>query len=184
MDKIMKSLGFPLKDFEVVCEYLNQFRDCKVIFEDIERDNGEVKVLCNDELITVIFIEISFGKWWSIYRYHSDETKYEQIDIIIFDEIRNSKYNQVIKYSGHIEDDKYSYIICSGHSYLNGQFSSSWQESRIVPIDELSKIQYSKNMNLTELICMTDKNSNNIIKKKELKDVKSLVLKLDKSINI
>ena len=53
----------------------------------------------------------------------------------------------------------------------------------MVPIKDLYEIQYSKNMNLTELICMTDVISNNIIRKEDQKDTKTLILKLEKCLN-
>lgn len=71
-------------------------------------------------------------------------------------------------------------ITCSNFSYLDDKFIKSWKKTRVVPIQDLCEIQYSKDMNLTELICMTDDKSNNIIKKEEQKDLKTLVLKLEK----
>ena len=79
-----------------------------------------------------------------------------------------------------MEDDNYSYITCSCFSYLDNEFIRSWKKTRVVPIQDLYGIQYSKDMNLTELICMTDNKSSNIIKKEEQKDMKTLVLKQEK----
>ncbi len=53
----------------------------------------------------------------------------------------------------------------------------------MVPIKDLYEILYSKNMNLTELICMTDAINNNIIRKEDQKDTKTLILKLKKFLN-
>lgn len=180
MIELMKKLDFPLLEVQPVTEYFRQFEKYKIVNEDIEIDNGEIDVLFEDELIKIIFVEISGGKFWSVYRYHSNGMKYEQIDIVTFDEIKDSEYNSVIKFSGHIEDTNYSYITCSGFSYLNSELIKSWKKTRVVPIQDLHEIQYSKNMNLTELILMTDHKNNNIIKKEEQKNIKTLVLKLEK----
>lgn len=178
MYKILDKLNFPLNDLKVIKEYLEQFNNYQVIEEDIKNYTATIKLLCNDEIFKILFLEISDGKWWSIYRYHKDETKFEQIDILSFDEIREDSYNQVIKYATHVEDESNSYINCAGYSYLNGEFSWSWKHIRTIPVSELSKIQYSKNMNLNEMIFLVDERCNNIIKQETTKNDK--VLKLTK----
>ncbi len=180
MIQVIKKIDSSLLENQSIMEYLKQFKKYKIVNEDIEIDNGEINILSENELIKIIYIRISGGKWWSIYRYHSDGTKYEQIDSILFDEVNENGYNRVIKFSGHMEDDNYSYITCSCFSYLDNEFIRSWKKTRVVPIQNLYEIQYSKDMNLTELICMTDAISNNIIRKEDQKDTKTLVLKLEK----
>lgn len=131
------------------------------------------------ELMKLVYLDISYAKWWSAYREHPDGTRYEQVDVIIYHEIKDHRYyNRVIKYSSHIEDETFSYISCAGFSCFDEEIVSSWQEKRVVPIEDLSKIQYSKKMNLTELIGMTDDKSSHIIKKESLKNQKMLVLSL------
>ena len=49
-----------------------------------------------------------------------------------------------------------------------------------MPVQDIQQIQYSNEMNLTELIIMADSKSNNIVKKEEQKDIETLVLKLQK----
>lgn len=181
MYKLLEKLNFPVHDFDVIKEYLEQFKNYEILEENVNNYTGAIKLLCNDEIFKILFLEISDGKWWSIYRYHNDNSKFEQIDILSFDEIRDNKYNQVIKYSAHFEDENYSYLTCSGHSYLNGEFCNSWKQSRTIPVSELPKVQYSKSMNLTELIIMTDRKCNNIIKEEYVENDK--VLKLINKIN-
>jgi len=180
MIQLIKKIDSSLLENQSIMEYLRQFKKYKIVNEDIEADTGEINIFFENELIKIIYIKISGGKWWSIYRYHSDGTKYEQIDSILFDEVKENGYNRIIKFSGHVEDDNYSYITCSCFSYLDNEFIRSWKKTRVVPIQDLYGIQYSKDMNLTELICMTDNKSNNIIKKEEQKDMKTLVLKQEK----
>ena len=180
MIQVIKKLDSSLLEIQPIMEYLREFKKWQIVNEDIEVDNGKIDILSENELIEIIYIKISKGKWWSIYRYHSDGTKYEQIDLLLFDEIKENGYNRVIKFSGHMEDDNYSYITCSGFSYLDNEFIRSWKQTRVVPIQDLCEIQYSKDMNLTELICMADDKSYNIIKKEAQKDIKTLVLKPEK----
>ena len=178
MIQVIKKLDTSLLDFPPVIEYLRQFEKWEIVNEDIKEDNGEVNILSENELIRIIYLKMSTGKWWSIYRYHSDGIKYEQIDAILFDEIKENKYNKIIKFSGHIEDDTYSYVTCSSFSFFNNEVIHSWKETRVVPVQDLCKIQYSKDMNLTELVLMTDNKSQNIIKQENQQDIKTLVLKL------
>lgn len=180
MIQVIKKLDISLLDFPPVIEYLRQFEKWEIVNEDIKEDNGEVNILSENELIRIIYLKMSTGKWWSIYRYHSDGIKYEQIDAILFDEIKENKYNKIIKFSGHIEDDTYSYVTCSSFSFFNNEVIHSWKETRVVPVQDLCKIQYSKDMNLTELVLMTDNKSQNIIKQENQQDIKTLVLKLEK----
>ena len=180
MIQVIKKLDSSLLDFPPVIEYLRQFEKCEIVNEDIKEDNCEVNISSENELIRIIYLKMSTGKWWSIYRYHSDGIKYEQIDAILFDEIKENKYNKIIKFSGHIEDDTYSYITCSSFSFLNNEVIYSWKETRVVPVQDLYKIQYSKDMNLTELVLMTDNKSQNIIKQENQQGIKTLVLKLEK----
>ena len=180
MVHLINKLDSSLLDIKLVMNYLNQFQEYQIVVEDIKIGNGEIDILSGSELIKILFIKTTDGKWWSIYRYNSKGIKYEQIDVVIDDESSERGYNVVIKYSVHIEDNSYSYITCSCFSYLNRVFVRSWKQTRMVPIEELSKIQYSKDMNLTELVLMTDHKSNSIIKKDKQEDIKPLVLKLEK----
>lgn len=102
MIQVIEKLDASLLEIQPVIEYLEKFKKFEIINEDIDADNGEIDILHEQELIRIMYITISGGKFWSIYRYHSDGTKYEQIDIILFDEIKENEYNRVIKYSGHI----------------------------------------------------------------------------------
>ena len=180
MEEKIKNIMLPLLEEQSISQYWKQFQNYEIINKDIEDDNSEITILCDDELIKILFINISYAKWYSIYRYNKDRVKYEQIDFIMYDEVSGKGYNKIIKYSGHVEDDKYSYIMCSSFGYLNNDIVKSWRKTRVVPIGDLQLIQYSKDQNLTELIIMTDGKSKNIIRKDEQKNLKTLVLKLDK----
>ncbi len=172
MIQLIKKLDSSLLEVQPILEYLSQFREYIIASEDVEVDNGEIDILSEGELIKIMFMEINEGKWWSIYRYHSDGMRYEQIDAMIYNRIKEKGYNRVIKFSGHLEDDDYSYITCSGFSLLNNEVVESWKEYRVVPIHDLPKIQYSKSMNLTELICMTDDKSSHILRKENEKNIR------------
>ncbi len=179
MEEKINKIDSSLLEIQIIREYLKQFKNHKIVLEDIGNDTSEIRIICGNELIKILFLDINNGKWWSIYRYHSNGVVYEQIEIITFSEMKENKYNRVIKYAGHIEDDNYSYIMCSGYSYLDQQIVNSWKRTRTVPIEDLKLIQYSDDMNLTELILMTDQMSHNILEKTYTQP-KSLVLKLDR----
>jgi len=179
MEDIKKKLDSSILEIGIINEYLKQFEDYKLIYEDIDNNCGEIHISCKDELIKLFLIDISNGKFFSIYRYHSNGVKYEQVDVVIYNDITHN-CDRVIKYSGHVETNDFSYIVCSGFSYLNDKVVKSWKQTRIVPVEDLELIQYSNDMNLTELILMTDRKSSNIIVKNELKNVKKIELKIDK----
>lgn len=181
MIKFIEKMNPSLLKVGIVMKYLEQFQDCVLLSEEIENNNGEIHFSSGNEIIKIIYVKVNDGTWWSIYRYNEQGIKYEQVDIIVYDRIQENGLNIVIRFSGHIEDDSYSYLTCSSFSFLDNKFLRSWKKIRVVPVEEIKEIQYSNDMNLTELIFMADKVSNNIIKRDNQKDVKPLVLKLDKS---
>jgi len=183
MEEIIKKLNCPLVEVEIITEYLKQFENYELISEDITNNDAEICISCGEEIIKIYLDTIVNGKFLSIYRYHSNGVKYEQIDVVFYNK-DNNKYDRVIKYSGHVEDDNFSYIVCSGFSYLNNEIIRSWKKTRVVPISDLELIQYSKDMNLTELILMANEKSQNIVEKENKTNVKKLEFKIDKSINL
>ena len=70
MIQVIKKLDTSLLDFPPVIEYLRQFEKWEIVNEDIKADNGEVNISSENELIRIIYLKMSTGKWWSIYRYH------------------------------------------------------------------------------------------------------------------
>ncbi|HAB66716.1 MAG TPA: hypothetical protein DCE23_05060 [Firmicutes bacterium] len=181
MIEFIEKMNPSLLKVGIVMEYLRQFQDCLLISEERENNNGEIHLSSENEIVKIIYVKVNDGNWWSIYRYNEQGIKYEQVDVIVYDTIQENGLNIVIRYSGHIEDESYSYLTCSSFSFLDNKFLRSWKKIRVVPVQELREIQYSNDMNLTELIFMADKRSNNVIKRDNQKDVKPLSLKLDKS---
>lgn len=180
MIQFIEKLNSSLLKVEIVMEYLSQFQNCILVNEDIQYNNGEIHLLSGNEIIKITYVKIIDGNWWSIYRYNEKGIKYEQVDVIIYNNIQKNGHNIVIKFSGHIEDEDYSYLTCSRFSFLDSNFLRSWKNTRVVTLQELPKIQYSNDMNLTELIFMADKVSNNIIKEEKHKNIKPLILRLSK----
>ena len=170
MIQFIEKLNSSLLKVEIVMEYLSQFQNCILVNEDIQYNNGEIHLLSGNEIIKITYVKIIDGNWWSIYRYNEKGIKYEQVDVIIYNNIQKNGHNIVIKFSGHIEDEDYSYLTCSRFSFLDSNFLRSWKNTRVVTLQELPKIQYSNDMNLTELIFMADKVSNNIIKEEKGKE--------------
>lgn len=177
MEEKIKELDATLLEIKLIRDYLSQFKNYEITLGEL----GELIILCEGEMIRIFFLEnVSGARWWSIYRHHADGTCYEQIDVLLYDEIQDNGYNRIIRYCGHIEDDIYSHIMSSCFSYLDDTFVRSWQDIRVVPRSDLVNIQYSKSMNLSELIGMADLKSSKIIKKEERENVQILALKLEK----
>ena len=116
-----------------------------------------------------------YTKLWTISTYHLNGFKYEQIDVLIYDKLKES--NLTIKYNSHLEDNKYSYLNSCEYICLDDNILKSWQEKRTVLVNELDEILYNEKMNLNELIMLCDM-KNKAIKKESLKDL--LVLKLSR----
>lgn len=179
MEDFIKKFDASLLEVKLVLEYLKQFKNYTIETEIIEQDNGEINIISFNESVQIVFIKITNAKWWSIYRFYKDGTKYEQVDVIQYDETKDDGYNIIIKFSGHLEDDVYSYITCSSFYLLNNEVLKGWKKYRVVPKECLDQIQYCKSMNLTELILMTNRVSERIIKADEQNNIKTLSLKLD-----
>lgn len=67
------------------------------------------------------------------------------------------KYNRIIKYSAHFEDEEFTRMVTSNFSYQDNNFLNGWRELRKFEVQDLDKVMYCKDMNLTELTMMADK---------------------------
>ncbi len=182
MEQLIKKIDTSLLEVPSIMEYLSQFKKYKITVEEVNDNDAEILLLGKSEKIKIVFIKNIDFKWWSIYRFHGNGIKYEQIDVLFYNEIQTKGHNRIIKYSGHIEEENDSYIMVCSYSYLNNEFVRSWKKMRVVPVEELEKIQYCEDMNLTELIMMTDDKSNRILKKGYEENNPTLELNLKKHI--
>lgn len=184
MEEIIKKLDntSSLLNIKPIIEYLSAFENYEVLETNIDEEMGNISLLCNGEIIAIYFINVKYARWWSIYKYHEDDTIYEQIDAILFNEKQEASYNRMIKFAGHIEDDNYSYLTVSCYSYLDDKFIRSWKHIRKIKIEDLNLVQYSKHMNLTELISLVDHDMKNIevLERHDSRNTK-LKLKLEKN---
>lgn len=179
MEDLIKMIDNSLLEIKPFMEYLEVFKDYIVVKKDIQSDMSRIDILCGEEIIVITFLNCGYAKWWDISKYHSDGTKYEQTEIQLFNEVQDGKYNRVIYFSGHSEDDTFSHIIWSGYRFLNDKLVTGRQETRVVPKKDLEKIQYDKDMNLKELVGMADDKSDQIINKRSLTRVRKLDLRLN-----
>ena len=168
IDKIDTSL---LK-VKIIKEYIEKIINYELISFD---DNGEVKFLLPYNILEIKYQDLSYTKLWTISKYHLNGFKYEQIDVLIYDKLKES--NLTIKYNSHLEDNEYSYLTSSEYICLDDNILKSWKEKRTILVNELDEILYNERMNLNELIMLCDM-KNKAIKKESLKDL--AVLKLSR----
>lgn len=121
-------------------------------FQTIIASNGE-------EFIKILMFKDKEKEWVSIYRYYEEGYTFEKVEFMHFNdehmESMKEDYNNVIKYSAHLDDETYSRVICSAFSYKDNELLGGWREKRKIAIEDLPKIYY-KGMNLTELIGIAD----------------------------
>ena len=98
IDKIDTSL---LK-IKVIKEYIEKIINYELISFDIS--NGEVKFLLPYNILEIKYQDLSYTKLWTISTYHLNGFKYEQIDVLIYDKLKES--NLTIKYNSHLEDNE------------------------------------------------------------------------------
>ena len=169
IDKIDTSL---LK-VKIIKEYIEKIINYELISFDYNKDNGEVKFLLPYNILEIKYQDLSYTKLWTISKYHLNGFKYEQIDVLIYDKLKES--NLTIKYNSHLEDNEYSYLTSSEYICLDDNILKSWEEKRTILVNELDEILYNEKMNLNELIMLCDM-KNKAIKKESLKDLSVLKL--------
>lgn len=56
MIQVIKKIDSSLLENQPIIEYLRQFKNYKIVNEDIEEDNGEINIFSENELIKIIYI--------------------------------------------------------------------------------------------------------------------------------
>ena len=173
MNEYINKIDTSLLQINVIKEYLKNISQYELISFNYNLDNGNVKFLLPFNILEINYCDLSYVKLWTISKYHLNGVKYEQVDVLIYNELKES--NLVIKYNCHEEDYKYSYLTSCGYTCLNGNLLKSWQENRMILASELNEILYNDKMNLNELVMLCDM-KNKALKKESLKDLPVLKL--------
>ena len=175
MNEYINKIDTSLLQIKIIKEYLEKINKFQLISFTYNEDEGNIKFLLPYNILEFNYRDLSYTKVWTISKYYLNGIKYEQIDALIYNKIKDS--NLVIKYNSHLEDNNYSYLTSCGYTFLDEDMLNSWQEKRTILINELDEILYNKEMNLNELIMLCDL-KNKAIKKESLKDLS--ILKLSK----
>lgn len=139
-----------------------------------------------DYFIKIIILKDKEKEWICFYKYKEERWNFEQIDFMLYTDSYHEddslEYNNVIKYSAHIDDDKFSRLVTSGYTYKDNEYLCGWREKRKIDIEDLSKI-ITWGMNLTELTSRAEKNYLDFYEAISLKDdeVPKLILGYDKN---
>ena len=175
MNECIEKIDTSLLKIKVINEYLEKIDNYKLIYFNYNEENGNIKFLLPNSVLEINYRDLSYTKLWTISKYHLNGFKYEQIDVLIYDKLKES--NLTIKYNSHLEDNEYSYLTSSEYICLDDNILKSWEEKRTIFVNELDEILYNEKMNLNELIMLCDM-KNKAIKKESLKDL--AVLKLSR----
>ncbi len=173
MNEYINKIDTSLLQINAIKEYLENFDNYKLISFNYNLDNGNVKFLLPYNILEINYRDLSYAKLWTISKYYLNGVKFEQVDVLIYNELKES--NLVIRYNNHIEDNEYSYLTSCGYTCLDGNLLKSWQENRMILASELNEILYNNKMNLNELVMLCDM-KNKAIKKESLKDLPVLKL--------
>ena len=108
----------------------------------------------NDYFIKILIFKDNEKEWICFYKYKEERWNFEQIDFMLYTDSYHEddslEYNNVIKYSAHIDDDKFSKLVTSAFTYKDNEYLCGWRQKRKIDIEDLQKI-IIWGMNLTEL---------------------------------
>lgn len=63
------------------------------------------------ELLKIVYMDIKYANCWSIYRYHANGIKWEQIDCKLYKDLQETGYDRVINYCAHKEDALILFVL-------------------------------------------------------------------------
>ncbi|MCH5166819.1 MAG: hypothetical protein J1F35_02905 [Erysipelotrichales bacterium] len=133
---------------------LDNFK-CTLISDEEKYDWRTIEYQIENEFIKILILKDKEKEWVGVYRSNSQKVCYEQIDFLIYTEENRKynglEYNNVIRYSAHFDDEKYSKLVTSAFTYLDNEYLTGWRQKRKIAIEDLSKI-ITDEMNLSELI--------------------------------
>lgn len=159
MLEIFKEKKYETSSFSPFIEYLKLLEGTDNISETFKNECSHDEITLkyeNGESITILGIKEKDYEWTTIYKINAKGEHYEQIEFMVYTKPTEKRYNRIIIYSAHFEDELYSYIAGSTYYYQDNELIDGMENKRKIELEELPKIFYSKSMNLKELISLAD----------------------------
>lgn len=181
MFTIFNTPKYQAAQFTPFIEYMHILQNSSYIEQEYQHSSGfdEVNLrFPKGEKIIILGSQEKGYEWITIYKIDANGNKYEQIEFMLYKESRRQNYKRAIIYSSNFEDSSFSYLSYSRYFYQGNELIKGVEEKRKINVDELSKIFYSKSMNLTELIFLADEKIFEFYEVKTLKGRKVTELKL------
>ncbi|MDE6292877.1 MAG: hypothetical protein K2L98_04265 [Bacilli bacterium] len=164
MTDLLRKNKYELLDFEPFTDYIAFLETQGYEFVSESASNGWVEYIaqCEDHELKILSIKDQEKEWITVYKTRNELERFEQVEFMLFNEnyMKNygkKKYNRIIKYSAHFEDEEFTRMVTSNFSYKDNIFLNGWRELRKFEVQDLDKVMYCKDMNLTELTMMADK---------------------------
>ncbi len=182
MLKIFKDKNYEATNFSPFIYYLNILEESgyNTMSYLSEKDSDKIVLTYDNEKIEILGKKTREYEWICIYKFNANNEKYEQIEFMIYLPSSNTleKHNRIIKYAAHLEDELYSRLVWSSFYYKDNEYLKGKRELRKITVEDLSKIFYSKTMNLSELVTLADSKIFEFYEIKTLigEEVKELIL--------
>lgn len=155
---------YELLEFEPFTDYIAFLETQGYEFVSESEINGWVEYIakCEDHELKILSMKDKEKEWITVYKTRNENERFEQVEFMLFNEnymksYGPKKYNRIIKYSAHFEDEEFTRMVTSNFSYQDNNFLNGWRELRKFEVQDLDKVMYCKDMNLTELTMMADK---------------------------
>lgn len=159
---------YKVLEFSPFIDYVKSYDKCdKVLlkeeFKIYSKGESCLKLVyqLNDEFIKILIYKDKEKEWASFYKYKEERWNYEQIEFLLDTEgyrIEDGiEYNNVIKYSAHLDDSEFSKIVNSAFTYKDNEYLCGWRQKRKIDIHDLPKVVVSSGINLTELVMRAER---------------------------
>ncbi len=185
MLNLLRKSNYKTLAFQPFLDYITFLEEqgYEFVSESEEYGWSDYRAECQEHSLEILSFKDEEKEWISIYKTRNEIERFEQIEFMSFNEKYRrinpkQKYNHVIKYAGHFEDEEFARIVCSGYSYEDNILLGGWRKLRKFAVQELDKVMYSKTMNLQELTMMADEKINEFYEVIDLKDDEVKELKL------
>ncbi len=183
IDLLIKN-NYELLQFAPFTDYIAflETQGYEFVSESESHGGVEYKAQCEDHELKILSMKDDEKEWITVYKMRDDGEHFEQVEFMLFNEHYMKKYgekdyNRIIKYSAHFEDDEFTRLVTSAFSYKDNNFLGGWRELRKFEVQDLDKVMYCKDMNLSELTMMADQKISEFyevisLRGKEVKELK------------